>query len=198
MKKPLPNGPLLSRTNTKIISSTSEPVYTVSITNAADAARKGVLYCANLDPATLKAKTSTTDGIIAICLTNPPKSGKSLYLNRIIHGFVLSGVEDNSIDLDILKDGTWVGPSTLTAYNRNFDYSDRGITTINYVENTNTDPLSSGILISTRRSAVSSAQVILEFHGEIIVPPAHSCTIKISNAGTKVGISSVSVVWWEW
>jgi hypothetical protein len=197
MKKSLANWQNSSRTNTKIISSTSEPVYTVSITNAADAARKGVLYSVNLDPGTLNAKTSGTDGIIAICLSNPEDSGKVLYLNRVMHGLVVTGTEDNSIDLDILKDGNWTGTGTLTAYNRNFSYTDRGAMTINYVHATNTNPLSSGTLISTRRTGASTAQVILEIAGEIIVPPAHSCTIKVSNASSKSAISSLSIVWWE-
>ena len=184
------------RLNNRIISSLSSPIYSTSMSSSAYAAYTGKLYSVTLDPAILLANSNSVNGLVQLSILNPITSQKTLIFDHVRMGIVISS-SSGSIDLDFMKNGTFTGTNPLTAHNMNFGYADASTTTITYVDNTRTNLLTGGTLVSTFRTPISIGETYIDIDGEIVVPPGNTFTTTISNTSGQQGSASLTIIWWE-
>lgn len=166
--------PEITRTNTKIISSPSEPVYVVGTNNpnyplptsdlGASFSSIGDFYTVSTGAVTV----TPAAGFLVFELRTPQNSGKTLHISSVVGG---GGV---ATTISILKNASISGvtPTTIVPQNTNFSFTNSSITNpARYFATTNTtDPTSGGTLLFQMRQAVNPAS--LQYSGQIIIPPS--------------------------
>jgi len=133
-----------------------------------------------------------------IGITNPITSNRTMYLERIIAGDILSPINqllsyDSGIRMKIVSNPSIVESRLIEKSNLNLGYR-----TNSQIQACRISAFSGGTEIV--RTANVAGHISIEFNGQIIVPPGHSIAIIISNELSLPGrtiIGDITIIWYE-
>lgn len=189
------------RTNYKIISSTSEPVYTssVSTNNPAMPSITQEITCAY---ASLGKRFSTNTGnitsigansYIALLIIIPANWGKTMYVDRIRIGTSTTSVVD-------CMPAVSVSGTTLTNTNSNFASTNTSTVVCKYIPISSSDPFSSITATPVQTCVLAGGTYEQTYNGRFIMPSTSAIQyfgIRVQNTGTGSSSAMISFSWWE-
>lgn len=158
-----------------------------TINSSVEAADNGIFYTIS----TGIQLVSSASGFLVFQLTNPANSGKTLQLRSVRAGSF------NSTIIDIFRNSTLTGGTSITPRNTNYSFTDASVATAKYLAS-NTDPTTGGTLLQTVQQANGSAT--FDYDGRIIIPKSASSQtfyVRLSNSGTTTNMAT-TVSWWEY
>lgn len=195
------------RTNTKILSSIAEPIYTTStssyanplytttITSAADAGRQGNSYSIRTD------LTQVYDAeFLAVKMTNPSGSGKNIYLDKVSVFNSTTGL-DGYIKADIFKISAAITGS-LNPANLNLGSTNESVLKNHYTVE-NSDSSVGGTALVSGVLGKDPDMLIFDLAGSIYIPENTSIAVEIDNklqGALEAYIDIyviVNIIWWE-
>lgn len=184
------------RTNTKIISSPREPVYTSSVstnnpalpvvikTTAEAYAQLGKRFSFNT-----AAQSMTANGYLALQITIPANWGKTMYIDRLRVGTSTSSIVD-------CMPASITGTTPLTATNSNFGSANTTSVTGGYLITT-TNPTTA---TPVQTCILTSGTLEINYDGRFVIPSkttAQNYTIRVMNTGAGSSSGMITFAWWE-
>ncbi|OFW76464.1 MAG: hypothetical protein A2201_06545 [Alicyclobacillus sp. RIFOXYA1_FULL_53_8] len=152
-----------------------------------EAANNGIFYTIS----TGLQLVSSASGFLVFQLTNPANSGKTLQLRSVRTGSF------NSTIIDIFRNSTFTGGTSIIPRNTNYSFTDASIATAKYLAS-NTDPTTGGTLLQTVQQANGSAT--FDYDGRVIIPGSaanQTFYVRLTNSGTTTNMAT-TVSWWEY
>jgi hypothetical protein len=172
--------------NDNIISSPSDPVIVLDNQPVTDAANNGQIYDITTGELDVAA-----NGFLAVRMTIPANQNKTIYILRL-----LGGASVNTT-LDIFRNATFSGGTSITPVNNNWNYSGGSVCSAKYL-NQATDPTTEGnLLISIVQT---SGGILLPFDGRMVIPCSTTDRyfyIRLKNKTNQINTCSMSFAYWE-
>lgn len=142
--------------------------------------------------------STAVDATFFVVITNPPGTGRIMYVDSVLGGSRLipasPNVSDAAIDITVHRDAVPGSPGMIIN-NLNYGFPDNSAMIV-----TSASGGGGGAIISATTHALGYFS--LDLAGKIIVPPGHSFSVEISPVGLPAqianGISiSLTVIWYE-
>lgn len=176
----------MARPNFKIVSSENDTVYVNSVDYATIKSEQGKYYMVSAS-----ALSIVLNGFLALQITNPADSGKTMYIDRVSGGLTATAT------VDILRNATFAAVgTTATPYNANWGAGDNSAMKAKYISQA-TDPTSGGTLLLSDSQASGPFEIGLG--GRLIVPGTTSdrqLYVRVTN-GSVANTMSINIAWWE-
>jgi hypothetical protein len=176
--------------NDSVFNQSSQPLYTEQVNTyiapGIDSAPEGGAAKAGLLFGIPFSSTVTTAAPLVLQVSNPAGSGRTLYVSR-----VTSSTATAAVTLTLLRNAT-VGGTTITPINFNFGSA---LSSVMIARSSTTAATGGPATLVSLFLAVGP--VIVDFTGQIVVPPGNSITASITIAsGTSAATAAIS--WWEY
>ena len=172
--------------NYKIITSASEPLLVLNNQPYTDASINGQVF-----DITTGDQSVVGSGYLATQLTIPANIDKTVYILRLIGGSTVNTT------LELYRNATFSGGTSITPVNNNYDFSGGSLCTAKYITQA-ADPLTGGtILISLVQIG---GGILLPFDGRIVIPSsttARTFYLVLKNKSTSSNLCSISLAYWE-
>ncbi len=171
--------------NYKIISSTPEPLYVQSTTAINTAAANGRVFSVTTGDQSIPGS-----GFLAVQLTIPANSEKTIYIVRVAGGSLSNAV------IDTYRNATFSGGTNITPYNENWGFSGGSACTCKFLINS-TDPTTGGQNIST---IVANGLVLASYEGRLIIPSSSSDRqfyLVLRNKSSSTNIAAATIGYME-
>jgi len=176
--------------NDSVFNQSSQPLYTEQVNTYVEpaidsnpeggAAKAGMLFGAPF------SSTVTTSAPLVIQVSNPGGSGRTLYVSRIT-----GSAAATAVTLTLLRNAT-VSGSTITPINYNFGSA---VTSVMTARTSTSAPTGSPATLLSLLLTVGP--VIIDFTGQIVVPPGNSITISMTIASGSSAATG-GITWWEY
>ena len=172
--------------NFHIVSNANDPLLVLNNQPFADATINGQVY----DVSTAEHDVPA-NGFLTIQLTIPANQGKTIYILRLIGGSTVNTT------LDILRNATFTGGTTITPVNNNWSYTNTSVCTAKYLSQA-TDPTTGGTNVLSL--VQTGGGLLLPFDGRLVIPSSTTDRyfyIRLSNKTNQVNLCSISIAYWE-
>lgn len=176
--------------NDSVFNQSSQPLYTEQVntyvTPGIDSAPEGGAAKAGLLFVIPAASTVTSAAPLVVQVSNPVGSGRTLYVSR-----VTASTATAVVTLTLLRNATVTG-TTVIPINYNFGSA---LTSVMTARTSNAAPTGSPATLLSLLLTVGPT--IVDFAGQIVVPPGTSITLSLAIAsGSSAATAGIS--WWEY
>lgn len=172
--------------NYKIISNSSDPLVVLNNQPYTDAAINGQVYDITTGDINVDA-----NGYLAVQLTVPANINKTVYILRLIGGSTVNTT------LDIYRNATFSGGTSITPVNNNLDFTGGSVSTAKYKSQLANPVIGGTLMISFVQTG---GGILLPFDGRIVIPSSttdRQLYLVLKNKTNQSNICAISLAYWE-
>ena len=172
--------------NNLVFNKANHPLFVLNNQAYTDAAQNGQIY-----DVTTGELDVVANGFLSVQLTIPANQQKTIYILRLLGGSTVNTA------LDLFRDATFTGGTSITPVNNNWDFSGGSVCTGKYL-NQAEDPIAGGTLLLAMVQA--GGGILIPFDGRIVIPSSstdRTFYLRLKNKTNQVNTCAISFSYWE-